>query len=172
MPQICVWVRLLPTCLSCGKKSRPLQSPWVGEERSEDPSPRRPYHLAQLEETGVGGSVCPGHWPLHMALPLPPSLRLVTSPSVRTSLAVRLLPLSPPGEGACPYLLTLGFRPFWRAVGRLLQADGAGDCGSDPRWKAKGGIGLHLFEARAWRSEDGKKLETHPLYLRRLCEVL
>ena len=123
-------------CLLCGKKSGPCRAPGWGKKGARIPLLGRPHHLAQPEEAGVGGPVCPGRWPLHMVLPLPPSLRLVSSPSVCTSLAVRLLPLSPPGEGACPCLPTLGFRPLWRAFGRLLQADGVGDCGSDPRWKA------------------------------------
>lgn len=71
-------------------------------------------------EEGVGVPVCPGSWPLCAELPHQPSLSLVVSPSVRTSLEVNLLPLNLAGAGRAPASLP-SFLSTLESMWGLLQ---------------------------------------------------
>lgn len=87
-----------------------------------------PLHLAQLVEEGMGVPMGPGSWPLCAELPHQPSLQLIISPSMRTSLEVNLLPLNLPGEGACPCLPPFVSIHSGEHLGTTV-ADGARECG-------------------------------------------
>ena len=135
LPQVCVRIRLLPMCLLCGKKSRPLQSPWVGGEGSKEPSPQLP------PPSGPGGGRGGGRARVPRALASPRGAASPTIPLAR-HFSIRA---HRPGSGTPAFESSwgggltlppsLGFCPLWRASGGAAGADRAGECGSNPRWK-------------------------------------
>lgn len=154
-PGVCLWVSLLPTCPLCGKKSRPLQSPWEVREQGASPCPPAVSTIWPSPWKPGGHALCPGCRPLHVQLPRRPSLQLIISPSKRTSLEVRLLPLSPPGRGfpCTPPLVSVhSGEPLGAAA-----ADGAGSVLKTPRgvprgWKWTPFAGSYSLEGRSQRA--------------------
>ena len=172
LPQVCVWVRLLPMCLLCGKKSGPLQSPWVGEERSEDPSPRPPPPSGPAGGSG-GGRAC-----VPRALASPHGAASPTIPPAR-QLSIRVhKPGSetPASESSWGGGMPLPPHPWFPSTLESIWEAAASRWGWGLWFRSQmegpeGGTGLHLFEARAWRSEDGRsRRPTH--CTSEGCEVL
>lgn len=123
----------------------------LGGEGARSPPPAAPT-IWPSPWKRRGHTLCPGCRPLHVQLPRQPSLQFVFSPSKRRSLEVRLLPLSPPGEGHAPPSLPWFLSTLESLWGRLQQME-LGVRLKPHVESPAGGNGLHLLEAIAWRAE-------------------
>ena len=156
LPQVCMWVRLLPTCLLCGRNPGPCRGPRWGKREARIPLFGHPHHLAQPEEAGVGGPVRPGPLasPHGAASPtIPPARHL----SIRVHKPGSETPASESWGGGVP----LPPHPWFLSTLESIWEAAASRWGWGLRFRSQmegpeGGTGLHLFEARAWRSEDGR----------------
>lgn len=167
-----VWVRLLPMCLLCGKKSRPLQSPLVGEERSKDPTPRPPPPSGPAGGSGGGRAWVP------RAPASPHGTASPTIPPARQLSICAHKPGSetPASESSWGGGMPLPPHPWFPSTLESIWEAAASRWGWGLWFRSQmegpeGGTGLHLFEARAWRSEDGRsRRPTH--CTSEGCEVL
>ena len=139
---------------SVWKKYRPLQSPWVGEERSEDPSLRPPPPSGPAGGSGGGRACAPRASPHGAASPtIPPARHL----SIRAHKPGSETPASESWGGGVP----LPPHPWFPSTLESIWEAAASRWGWGLRFRSQmegpeGGTGLHLFKARAWRSEDGR----------------